>query len=108
MERPQSGAAGDLTTAIRILQALTRSLIGGLVVWVLFYLLSVLSYFYLRAPAGAWMLHFTGLPQETVVILTAAFLALTKLGIAGLALLCLIAWWWQRNLAQAQGQGKAG
>ena len=103
MERPQSG---DLTTAIRIVGALTRSLIGGLVVWVLFYLLTVLSYFYLRIPAGAWAMHFLGLPRETVLILTAAFLALAKMGIAGLAVLCLIAWWWRRNLEQAQGQGK--
>jgi len=108
----QNGQAPD-RGLVSVLSALLHGLLTGLYAGVAILLISYLGYLYLKSPAGAWASVLTGLGHETWVVLACLWLALMKLGVLGLGLLCLIVWSWRRALERtlagpSQGRDEAG
>ena len=89
---------------VHILSCLLGSLVTALYISIALLVVSSLAIFYVRFLGGAWIYGICGLGREAGLAIVVGFTALVKLGVIGLAMLCLIVWLWKRNLKAGEGR----
>ena len=92
---------------VDILRSLTESLVSGLYVGVIIWVVGEVAYWYMKSPAGAWSLRLSGLGREATLIMGAAWQVSWGFSLLWLALLSLIVWLWTTHLGKLEA-GRGG